>query len=68
MIRGDPLIIDGKIYSADNDYVTILELAKERRVIVSHEVNQIIESSPVFANGSLYILTDGHLFAIGTKR
>jgi outer membrane protein assembly factor BamB len=66
---GDPLIADGKVYVADQGgSVTILELSKEYNVIAKPELNQLVYASPVFANGTLYILSRHTLFAIGPKK
>jgi outer membrane protein assembly factor BamB len=65
---GDPLIADGKVYIGnDSGVVNILELADTRRILAKRDVVQPITASPVFANGTLYILTDSVLYAIAEK-
>jgi outer membrane protein assembly factor BamB len=65
---GDPLIADGKVYIGnDSGVVNILELAHTRRILAKRDVVQPITASPVFANGTLYILTDSVLYAIAEK-
>lgn len=65
-IYSSPLIVGDKVYVADEDgYVTILELSRQKSVIgkpISHDV--IIYASPIFANGTLFILGRNTLFAI----
>lgn len=65
-IFGSPLIVGDKVYVADADGdVTVLELSPEKRVIgqpIPHKTS--IEASPVFANGTLYIMSRHTLFAV----
>lgn len=66
---GDPLVVDGKVYVANTaGLVTILGLGPKKTVIARREMNSSIEASPVFANGTLYILTHSRLYAIQQGR
>jgi outer membrane protein assembly factor BamB len=68
-VYGSPLVADGKVYvGAGAGEVHVLELAKVKKVIARHECDEVIESSPVLADGVLYVLTRGHLYAIAQKR
>jgi outer membrane protein assembly factor BamB len=61
-----PLIVDGKVYVADLDgKVCVLALSKEKSLLFTHNLGESpINSSPIFANGVLYIAANGELFAI----
>lgn len=64
-----PLVIDGKVYVADEDgAVTIFRLSKRKRQIAEIDMLDAIYCSPVFANGVLYVATRGRLYAIGGNR
>jgi outer membrane protein assembly factor BamB len=66
---GDPLVVDGRVYvGSDGPDVTVLELAKARRVTKRHEFPDSVDASPVYANGTLYIQTQSVLYAIASKR
>src|SRR5262245_15540852 len=66
---GDPLIADGKVYVVSQDgVVTILELSKRYTLLAKREMNHSAVASPVFANGTLYVLTEQQLFAIGPRK
>lgn len=63
-----PLIVDGKVFLVDDDgEVCILELSKIRNVLADFPVEPDAYSagtSPIFANGVLYIATRNKLYAI----
>jgi len=64
-----PLIADGKVYVADEDGdVNVFKLAKKKKLLAEHQFNQPIESSPVYANGVLYVMTRSELYAIKHQR
>jgi outer membrane protein assembly factor BamB len=66
---GEPLIADGKVFVANDEcVVTILELSKSRKVIAQHDMNRAIFAPPVLANGTLYVLTERRLYAIGGRK
>ncbi|QEG27971.1 outer membrane biogenesis protein BamB [Gemmata obscuriglobus] len=68
-VYGSPLVADGKVYvGSDAGEVHVLELAKVKKVIARHGCDKVIESSPVFAGGVLYVLTRGNLYAVAPKR
>ncbi len=62
---GSTLVADGKVYvgSEGGDF-WILAAEKEKRVIASVEFDSPIHSTPVAANGILYVATMRRLFAI----
>jgi outer membrane protein assembly factor BamB len=60
-----PLIVDGKVYTGDEDGdLWIFELSKQKRIIAEHEFANVVYSSPVFANGILYVVAGDTLYAI----
>jgi outer membrane protein assembly factor BamB len=66
-IWGSPLMADGKIYIGNEDgYLTILPATKEydKKSVLEIEMNAPVLSSPIAANGVLYVATHTHLFAI----
>jgi outer membrane protein assembly factor BamB len=64
-IQGSPLIVDDKVYVGNDDYaVSIFELSTTRRVINTIDMTHWVRSSPVFANGVLYVASGNTLYAI----
>jgi outer membrane protein assembly factor BamB len=60
-----PLWVDGKVYVVDeNGTVTIYGHGREKKVLAKIESDDSIYASPVFANGTLYIMTRTKLYAI----
>jgi outer membrane protein assembly factor BamB len=69
LVYGSPLVADGKVYVANDDGdVRIFELAARKKVLARHEMRQVIDAGPVYAGGTLYVLTRDALFAIGGGR
>ncbi|MBI5773078.1 MAG: PQQ-binding-like beta-propeller repeat protein [Verrucomicrobia bacterium] len=62
---GSTLVADGKVYvgSEDGDLV-VLAASKEKKVISSCNVGSPVYSTPVVANGVIYIASNTHLFAL----
>jgi outer membrane protein assembly factor BamB len=68
-IWASPLIADGKVYVANEDgNVNVFELAKQKKLLAEHQFNQSIGSSPVYANGVLYVMTHSELYVIIHQR
>ena len=70
-IWGSTLLADGKVHVGNEDgYLTILparpELKKED--VIEVDMGSPIYSSPIAANGVLYIATHTHLFAIAEQK
>lgn len=63
-IVGSPLIVDGKIFVAAEDQVCILALARDRKILGVIESDELLQTSPVFANGALYLAARNTLYAI----
>ena len=65
-IWGSPLVADGKVYVGNEDgYLTILPAKGEydAKQVIEIEMTSPVLSSPIAANGVLYIGTHTHLFA-----
>ena len=66
-IWGSTLVADGKVYIGNEDgYMTILPADKEysKDRVVEIDMTSPIYSSPIAANGVLYVAIHTHLFAI----
>ena len=64
-VWGSPLVADGKVYLGDEDGdVAVLEAGKEMKLISENYMGDSVYSSPVPANGVLYIMTRTALYAI----
>jgi outer membrane protein assembly factor BamB/precorrin-6B methylase 2 len=64
-ILASPLIVDGKVYVADeNGMVAVLALSKEKRLLAENDLENSARSSPVFANGTLYVAAGWKLYAL----
>lgn len=67
-VFGNPLVAGGHLYVADNAGVTwVLDAKATGRVHGRFEADRSVFAGPVFANGTLYILTERRLYAIGTN-
>ncbi len=64
-IWGSPILIDGKIYLGDEDGdVVILQEGKTKKVISEINMGSSVYSTPVPANGVLYISNRNQLYAL----
>ena len=68
-VWGSPLVADGKVYLGDEDGdVAVLQAAKEMKKIAEIDMGASVYSTPVPANGVLYIMTPSTLYAIAAPR
>lgn len=64
-VWGSPILIDGKIYIGDEDGdVCILQEGKVKKVIAEINMGSSVYSTPVPANGVLYIANRNQLYAL----
>ena len=64
-IWGSTLVVDGKVFVGNEDgIVTVLQAGPEKKVITEIEFPSPIYSTPLYANGTMYIATQSHLYAI----
>jgi outer membrane protein assembly factor BamB len=64
-VWGSPLVADGKVYVGDQDGdVAVLKAGTEMKKISEIDMGNSVFSTPVPANGVLYIMTTSELYAI----
>jgi outer membrane protein assembly factor BamB len=65
-IWGSTLVVDGKVYvgTEDGDFI-VLQEGKTLKEIKKIDMRSPVYASPVVANGTLYVCTPTHLYAIG---
>jgi outer membrane protein assembly factor BamB len=64
-VWGSPLVADGKVYIGDQDGdVAVLKAGTELKKIAEIDMGNTVYSTPVPANGVLYIMTQSDLYAI----
>jgi outer membrane protein assembly factor BamB len=64
-----PLIAGEHIYISDEDgEVTIMKLSKEKEEVAAINMGNSVYSTPIVANGVLYISNKSYLFAIGGEK
>lgn len=63
---GSTLVADGKVYVGDEDGdVAVFEASKQKKLLSETNLGAPVYSTPVAANGVLYIASNTHLFAFG---
>jgi outer membrane protein assembly factor BamB len=63
---GSTLVADGKVYAGDEDGdLVVFEASREKKLLSETNLGAPIYSTPVVANGALYVATCTHLFAFG---
>jgi outer membrane protein assembly factor BamB len=69
-VWGSPLIVDGHVYLGDeNGDIRVFQLSKEKHEPVSKiDMGDPVYTTPIVANGVLYIATRTRLFAIQTAQ
>jgi outer membrane protein assembly factor BamB len=61
---GSTLVADGKVFLGDEDGdLTVFAASKEKKVLSDTNLGAPIYSTPVVANGVLYVASNSHLFA-----
>ncbi len=64
-VWGSPYVVDGKVMLGDEDGdLTVLKTGREMEVLSEVNFGNVIYSTPVAANGKLFIMTRSHLYAI----
>ena len=67
-VWGSPLVADGKVYLGDQDGdVAILKAGAQMQKIAEIDMKGSVYSTPVPANGVLYIMTTSDLYAIAAS-
>lgn len=66
---GSTLVGDGKVYVGDEDGdVVIMTATREKKILCETNLGAPVYSTPVVANGVLYIASQSHLFAFEKKK
>jgi len=64
-VWGSPLVVDGKVYLGDEDGdVVVLQAGKEKKLLGEMNMGSSVYSTPVPANGVLFISNRNQLFAL----
>ena len=70
-IWGSPYLVDGKIFlGADSGTVVVLSSGRtppNKEAAKQNDVERYVKAPLVAANGTLYVVTETHLYAIGNK-
>ncbi|MDC0314434.1 PQQ-binding-like beta-propeller repeat protein [bacterium] len=67
-IWGSTLVVDGKVFLGNEDgELIVLKAGKEKEELNTIEYPAPIYSTPVVANGTLYVMTQTHLYAYEQK-
>ena len=68
-VWGSPFIADGKVYVGNEDgLLTTLATGRKLKVLATGQARAPIYSTPVVANGTLYIATQSHLYAAAVAK
>ena len=63
---GSTFVADGKVYVGDEDGdFVVLASSKEKKIISESNFGAPILSTPIVANGVMYVASQTHLFAVG---
>lgn len=64
-IWGSAVVIDGKVYLGDEDGdVVVMQAGREKKLIAEMNMGSSVYSSPVPANGALFLMNRNQLFAL----
>ena len=64
-VWGSPYVVDGKVFIGDEDGdVTVLQAGRTKEVLSEVNLGNAVYSTPVVANGTLFIMTRSHVYAI----
>jgi hypothetical protein len=63
-IWSSTLVADGKVYVGTRRGLTVLQAGRERKHLADVRLGSAVWSVPTAANGTLYVASQKHLFAI----
>lgn len=64
-VWGSPYVVDGKVFIGDEDGdVSVLQAGRSLEVLSEVNFGNTIYSTPVVANGTLFVMTRSHVYAI----
>jgi outer membrane protein assembly factor BamB len=62
---GSTLVADGKVYTGDEDGdFVVMAASREKKLLFETNLRAPVYSTPIVANGVLYVASNSHLFAI----
>jgi outer membrane protein assembly factor BamB len=62
---GSTFVADGKLYAGDEDGdVVVMAASKEMKLLSETNLGAPVYSTPIVANGVLYLASNTHLFAV----
>jgi outer membrane protein assembly factor BamB len=68
-IWGSPMVIDGHVYLGDEDGdVVVMKAGKEKKLITETNMGSSVYSTPVPANGTLFIMNRNQLYALAASK
>ncbi len=68
-VWGSPLLVDGRVLFGDEDGdLVLLAATPEKKVLGEVNFNTPVYSTPIAANGVLFIASQSHLYAIGRAK
>ena len=68
-VWGSPLIVDGKIFFGDEDGdVVVFALSPKFKLLAKNAMGGAVYTTPIAANGTLYVATRTHLVAIAEEK
>ena len=68
-IWSSPIIINGKVYLADEDGdVAVLEASKEKKLVAENNMGSSVYATPVPAHGALFLANRNQLFALAESK
>jgi outer membrane protein assembly factor BamB len=60
---GSTMVADGKVYVGDEDGdICVLAASKEKKVLSECNLGAPVYSTPVVANGAVYVASNSHLY------
>jgi len=68
VFSASPVVADGKVYFTNEDgKTTVIEASRELKIIAENELDERTLASPAISGGLIFLRTDDHLYAIGTR-
>lgn len=64
-VFSSPLIVGDRVYMPGESGVLVFAVSRQKQLIAERDTNNFVESSPTYANGTLFLMTRDKLYAIG---
>lgn len=63
--RASPVYADGKVYTTARDgKITVIKAGRDFEILAQNDLGEAMSASPVISNGTIYLRTFDHLWAI----